>query len=52
MFINFRERKREKIINVREKHQLVTSCMHPYQGLNLLLRYVPGIECEALRCPE
>ena len=52
MFIDFREGDREggerervreerRHISVREKHQLVASCMCPDQGLNLQPRHVP-----------
>ena len=32
-----REREKEKNIHVREKYQLVASCMHPDRGPNLQL---------------
>ena len=32
---------RERNIDVKEKHQLVASCMHPNQGLNPQPRHVP-----------
>ena len=53
MFIDFKgrkgERQNERNVNVREKHQLVTSHRCPDQGLNLQPRYVPlpGIKSPA-----
>ena len=50
----WRERKgeRERSVNVREKHQLGASCVHPNWGLNQQPRYVPwlGIEPTAFCC--
>ena len=43
-FTDFKERGKErekKKINVRKKHKLVSSLVHPDQGLNLQPRYMP-----------
>ena len=56
MFIDFREeggeRVRERDIDVREKHQMVASCMCPDQGSNPQPRYVLqlGIELATFWC--
>ena len=56
MFIDFREeggeRVRERDIDVREKHQMVASCMCPDQGSNPQPRYVsrPGLEPTTFWC--
>ena len=41
MFIDFRERGRERNIDVRKKHQFVASHKHSDLGLNLKPRYMP-----------
>ena len=43
-----RERKRERNINVREKHWLVASLRHPNPGLNLQPKYAPWLGTEPL----
>ena len=47
-----REKRGERNIDVREKHRLVASCMHPNHGLNPQLRHVPwlGIEPANFGC--
>ena len=52
------EKEKKTNIDAREKHQLVASCMHPWQGLNLQPRHMSwlGIELATFhftrRCPS